>query len=322
MGSKMKLIAFEHVREQPPRRRRTGVLVSDRVLDLAPMSADSASHGRFDDLPSLMQSGSDGIAVLHRLVAGPAGQAWTSVADVRLLAPILPTTILCSGSNYHAHNREKAGSPDGGKNPEFFIKTADCVIGSGEQIPYDPEVTRKMDCETELAIVIGKAGRNIPVADALGHVFGYTIVNDVTARDRQVRRTAKGDVWYDLARGKVFDGSAPLGPCIVTADEIQDPQDLTIETRINGELRQAASTSDMIWSCAELIHNFSNQLTLRPGMVIITGSPAGTAWSNDPELGGQFTPQAGIVAATRYCQPGDVVESWISGIGILRNSVG
>ena len=178
-----------------------------------------------------------------------------------------------------------------------------------------------MDCETELAIVIGKPGRHIPVAQALDHVFGYTIVNDVTARDRQVRRTPSGDTWYELGRGKAFDTSAPLGPVIVTADEIGDPQNLKLQTRINGELRQSSTTARMIWNCAELVHFFSDNFTLRPGMVIITGTPAGTAWSQDRELGGSGKSPPGVVPAKDYCRAGDVVECELEKIGILRNIV-
>ncbi len=244
-----------------------------------------------------------------------------ALAAVRLLAPMVPTTILCAGSNYHAHNREKASAPLSGKEPEFFIKTADCVIGPDDEIPYDPVLTRKLDCETELAIVIGKPGRHIPVERALDHVFGYSIDNDVTARDRQVRRKPDGTVFYELGRGKVFDGSAPFGPCITTSDEIGDPQQLRLRTRINGELRQSGHTSDMIWRCAELVHFFSVNLTLRPGMVLITGTPAGTAWSVDEELGGRWNPPEDgepLVKARGYNQPGDLIESEIEGIGTLR----
>jgi 2-keto-4-pentenoate hydratase/2-oxohepta-3-ene-1,7-dioic acid hydratase in catechol pathway len=157
------------------------------------------------------------------------------------------------------------------------LKTADSVVGPEDPIVYDETLTRKLDCETELAIVIGRSGRHIPKDQALKHVFGYTIVNDVTARDRQVRRS--GDfTWYELGRGKAFDSSAPLGPCIVTADEIPDPQRLDIRTRINGELRQLSNTRNMIWTCADLIHFFSTNFTLKPGMVIITGTPADPAY--------------------------------------------
>ncbi len=229
--------------------------------------------------------------------------------------------MLCAGSNYHAHNAEKLNTPLSGKEPEFFLKTSDCVIGPGEGIICDGALTQKLDAETELAVVIGKPGRHIPVSQALDHVFGYTVANDVTARDRQVRGTPEGFIWYELGRGKAFDSSLPLGPVIATAGEITDPQALTLRTRINGELRQQSNTADMIWTCAELIHFFSINFTLKPGMVILTGTPAGTAWSSDKELGGNWSPAEGLVAASRYCLPGDEVESEIAEIGILRNPV-
>ena len=243
------------------------------------------------------------------------------LSSVKILAPMLPSTILCSGSNYLSHNAEKANADISGKEPEFFVKTADCVVGPDEPIIYDPVLTKKLDGEVELAIVIGKSGRHIPVNKALEHVFGYTIVNDVTARDRQVRRRPDGSYWYELGRGKVFDTGEPLGPCIVTSDEVGDPQNLMVKSRVNGELRQISSTSQMIWSCAQLIHEFSVNLTLRPGMVIITGTPSGTAWSTDVELGGKWSGVDGMVPAKGYLQPGDVIECEIEGIGNLVNPI-
>jgi len=138
------------------------------------------------------------------------------------------------------------------------------------------------------------------------HVFGYTIVNDVTARDRQVRPHAgRHELGTSSGSGQgVRLWARPLGPCIVTADEIADPQKLKVMSRVNGELRQSSSTANMIWSCAELIHFFSRNFTLKPGMVIITGTPAGTAWSADKELGGKGIHQPGLVAATRLLPAG------------------
>ena len=255
------------------------------------------------------------------ILANPPKAAVLVLNDVTLVAPHRPATILCSGSNYKDHNAEKANTPISGKEPEFFIKTADCVVGPDEPIAFDERFSKKIDCEVELAIVIGKAGRFIDASRALDHVFGYTIVNDVTARDRQVRRTPEGMTWYELGSGKAFDSGAPLGPCIVTADEIADPQKLKVMSRVNGDLRQSSSTANMIWTCAELIHFFSRNFTLKPGMVIITGTPAGTAWSGDKELGGKGVHQPGLVPATRYCLPGDVIECEVEGIGVLRNPV-
>jgi 2-keto-4-pentenoate hydratase/2-oxohepta-3-ene-1,7-dioic acid hydratase in catechol pathway len=299
-----------------------GVLAGDQIID----ASECARQHRIDEamassLVSLIGAHVAGNIDLQALFRDPPRGAVRDAASVVLRAPLRPSTILCAGSNYRAHNREKANTPLSGKEPEFFVKTADCVIGPHDGIVLDRKLTQKLDCETELAIVIGRPGRHIPVERALDHVFGYTIVNDVTARDRQVRTAANGTVWYELGRGKAFDTSAPLGPAVVTADEIADPQALQISMRINGELRQNSSTSDMIWSCAELIHFFSTNFTLKPGMVIITGSPAGTAWSTDLELGGNWTAAPGLVPASRYCLPGDLIECEVEGIGILKNHI-
>ena len=297
--------------------RRLGLLQSEHVIDLD----GSQPNAVFRSMETLIAAGDDGPAVVHALLNKTAQLRRVALQDLILAAPLQPSTVLCAGSNYRAHNAEKANAPLSGKEPEFFLKTSDCVIGPNDGIIYDPILTQKLDCETELAIVIGRPGRHISVENALSHVFGYTVANDVTARDRQVRRTPDGTVFYELGRGKAFDSSLPLGPVITSRSAIPDPQRLELRTRINGELRQSANTADMIWTCAELIHNFSINFTLKPGMVILTGTPAGTAWSVDAELGGQWQATEGLVAATRYCLPGDIIESDIEQIGILRNPV-
>src|SRR5215203_2184420 len=309
----MKLVTYLRGGEE-----RLGLLAGDAVIDPLQVGGERAI---FASALSFIRSGAAGINAARSILANPSKAAGTPLNDVTFAAPHRPSTILCSGSNYKDHNAEKANTPISGKEPEFFVKTADCVVGPDEPIAFDERFSKKIDCEVELAIVIGKAGRFIESARALEHVFGYTIVNDVTARDRQVRRTPEGMTWYELGSGKAFDSGAPLGPCIVTADEIADPQALKVMSRVNGELRQSSNTSQMIWSCAELIHFFSRNFTLRPGMVIITGTPAGTAWSADKELGGKGIHQPGLVPASRYCLPGDVVECEVEGIGILRNPV-
>lgn len=272
------------------------------------------------DTIAFMREQDRALALARESLAAPEAQP-IDVAGLRLAAPILPTTILCSGSNYRDHNAEKANTEISGSEPEFFIKTSDCVIGPNEEVRHNENLTKKLDGETELAVVIGKAGRNIPVENALDHVFGYTIINDLTARDLQVRFRPDGSVWYEVGRGKVFDCSAPLGPCIVTSDEIGDPQNLAIKTRVNGDLRQSSNTSNMIFSVAQLVHFFSLSVTLKPGIVLITGTPAGTAWSCDASLGGKWTGANGIVPATGYLSDGDVFEAEIEKIGVLRNTI-
>ncbi|MBI5617231.1 MAG: fumarylacetoacetate hydrolase family protein [Gammaproteobacteria bacterium] len=314
----MKIVSFEAEGEV-----RFGLLEGETIIDAqaASAGADGATRRLFADAIAFIRGGESALGLARDLLHGAPAAVRRPLAGTKLRAPIMPTTIVCSGSNYRAHVKEKENTPISGKEPEFFIKTSDCVVGPGDAIIHDETLTKKLDCETELAIVIGKPGRHIPRDRALEHVFGYTIVNDVTARDRQVRRSPQGFTWYELGRGKCFDTSAPLGPCIVTRDEIPDPQALLLETRINGELRQSSSTGEMIWTCADLVAFFSVNFTLRPGMVIITGTPAGTAWSTDKELGGKWEPAPGLIAATRYCLPGDEIESSIERIGVLRNRV-
>jgi 2-keto-4-pentenoate hydratase/2-oxohepta-3-ene-1,7-dioic acid hydratase in catechol pathway len=312
----MKVISFLDSGE-----RRLGFIAGDEVVDAAAAAPDAPSRAYFADTQAFIRAGEAGRRAAEQAIKQAPRQARHPLGGVRVLAPLLPSTILCSGSNYTEHNAEKANTPISGKEPEFFVMTADNVVGPEDPIIYDPSYTKKLDAETELAIVIGKEGRHIARENALDHVFGYTIVNDVTARDLQVRKSPEGSVWYEVGRGKAFDSSAPLGPVIVTADEIRDPQRLALRTRINGELRQSSNTANMIFSCAELIHFFSIGITLRPGMVIITGTPGGTAWSNDPELGGKWQAFPGLVRAERYCMPGDVIECEVEGIGVLRNTV-
>jgi 2-keto-4-pentenoate hydratase/2-oxohepta-3-ene-1,7-dioic acid hydratase in catechol pathway len=192
----MKIVSFWRDQEV-----RLGILVGETILDVA-SAASAQGHGQapyFRDTLSFIRGGEAAIVAAEQLIKQRPVQALVQRDCVKLAPPILPSTILCAGSNYREHNDEKAGSPTSGKEPEFFLKTADCVVGPEEPIVYDEKLTRKLDCETELAIVIGTPGRHIPKDRALKHVFGYTIVNDVTARDRQVRRL--GDfTWYELGR--------------------------------------------------------------------------------------------------------------------------
>lgn len=318
----MKIVTFSRDGKE-----RLGFIVEDRIVDpSAVLAPDAPELAHLVDLRALIEAGAAGRALADRLISTTPLDACLPLATTSLAPPLMPSTILCTGSNYAEHNREKANTPISGKEPEFFIKTADCVIGPECDIPYDERLSRKLDAETELAIVIGKPGRHIPVAKAHDHIYGFTIMNDVTARERQVRRNDQGFTWYELGRSKAFDGSAPLGPCVVTTDEIGDPQSLVLRTRVNGELRQSSSTASMIWSCAEIIHFFSTNFTLRPGMVISTGTPAGTAWSTDRELGGTWIGGVGhdgepLAPAAGYLAPGDRIESEVEGIGILRNRV-
>ena len=309
----MKLVTFISGGEE-----RLGLLKGDVIVD--PMAA-SGDPRLFGSALAFIKGGDRARKAADAMLANPPKNATLALKSVTLAAPIRPSTILCSGSNYKDHNAEKANTPISGKEPEFFVKTADCVVGPEEPIAFDERFSKKIDCEAELAVIIGKPGRFIDAANALDHVFGYTIVNDMTARDRQVRKRPDGSYWYELGRGKFFDGGAPMGPCITTADDIPDPQNIMVKSWVNGDLRQISSTSQMIWTVAQLVHFFSINVTLKPGMVIITGTPSGTAWSCDAELGGKWHGTDGMVPATGYLKDGDEIICEIEGIGRLANPV-
>ena len=299
---------------------RLGAIDGDDVVDLldaAPVGTDAKLLASFSDMTRLIESGEAGIEAVRAAVA--SGHARTKLAGVRLAAPIEPALILCSGENYWDHREEKPEVTR--KDPEFFLKTSLGVIGPDDEIVRDERVTKKLDYETELLIIIGKAGRHIAAANALDHVYGYSIMNDVTARDRQVTLRPDGSSVYNLGPGKNFDTCAPIGPAIVTRDEIADPQKLELSTLVNGEPRQSNSTAKMIWTCAQLVEFFSTFVTLRPGVVISTGTPGGTAWGTDPELGGKKPMRKDVMAAKGYLQAGDEVVCSIEGLGELRNKV-
>ena len=299
---------------------RLGAIDGDEVVDLldaAPVGTDARLLAAMSDMTRLVEAGDAGLAAVRAAVTSRLARI--PLRQAKLKAAIEPTLILCSGENYWDHRDEKPEVTR--KDPEFFLKTSLGVIGPDDDIVRDERVTTKLDYETELLIVIGKPGRHIAAADALDHIYAYSIMNDVTARDRQVTIRPDGSSVYNLGPGKNFDTCAPIGPCLVTRDEIADPQNLQLRTLINGEARQSNTTAKMIWTCAQLVEFFSTFVTLRPGVVISTGTPGGTAWGTDPELGGKKPMRKDVVAPTGYLQPGDEVICEIEGIGALRNKV-
>jgi 2-keto-4-pentenoate hydratase/2-oxohepta-3-ene-1,7-dioic acid hydratase in catechol pathway len=221
-------------------------------------------------------------------------------AEGKLLAPLEPRAILCIGLNYKRHAEEtKTPLP---QHPVLFMKSPGAVQNPGDPI-FLPRKLRsdKVDYECELAVVIGRAAKNVAREAALSHVLGYTCANDVSARDWQ--KDGGGGQW---CRGKTFDTFCPLGPVLVTPDEIPNPNALRIATRVNGETLQDWSTDDMIFDVPAIIEFLSASTTLLPGTVIITGTPHGVGMARDPQ---------------RWLQPGDVAEVEIEKIGVLRNPV-
>ncbi len=321
----MKVVRFS---EKTGETIRVGLLDEDHVIDVR---AVAESGGRLSpediaalaDVVPLMDAGEHGRRLLSRaLDAGKKPGAWRRpVADVRLRAPLAPRLILASGGNYMDHREEKDEAPLAGREPEFFFKTPMSVIGPDDPIERDPRVTTKLDYEVELAVVIGKKGRHIPKDRAVEHIFGYTILNDVTARERQVRFRPDGSHFYEAGSSKNFDTSTPMGPYIATTDEIANPQSLWLRTKVNDELRQNNTTANMIFKCSELVSFFSTFLTLYPGYVIATGTPGGTAWASDKELGGRPYQRNDVVRARGYMQVGDRVCCEIENLGTLSNPV-
>jgi 2-keto-4-pentenoate hydratase/2-oxohepta-3-ene-1,7-dioic acid hydratase in catechol pathway len=320
----MRLVTFEH-----GSRRALGGVDGDAVVDL--QAAYAAHLAEVEGDPNAAEIAAARIpGAMTAFIAGlePSWQAADQalargtpsypLADVRLLAPLVPPIILNSGQNYWDHRDEKP--PVDQHDPEFFLKAPLGVIGPDDPVILDPVVTQKLDYEVELGVVIGTPGRHIPREHALEHVFGYTVTNDVTARDRQAVPHPEGGFEYRLGPGKNFDTCAPIGPWIVTRDEIADPQALGLRTYVNGELRQSNSTAKMIWDVATLVSFFSDFYTLQPGVLIETGTPGGTAWATDPEIGGKPYERDDVKRAG-YLQPGDVVTVEIDGIGSLTNPI-
>ena len=223
-----------------------------------------------------------------------------------LIAPIpsLIGNVMCLGKNYAAHAEETAGKGSSSsvetEYPLVFTKGTNTINGPYGKIPYNPSVSSQIDWEVELAVIIGRECINVDADKALMNVFGYTVLNDISARDIQYRHK-------QFYLGKSLDGSCPMGPWIVTSDEIDDPQCLGIKCWVNGEIMQESNTSDQIYSVAETISIFSKGHTLFPGDVIATGTPAGVGFVRKPP---------------RFLVPGDVLESEVEGIGRMRNIVG
>jgi 2-keto-4-pentenoate hydratase/2-oxohepta-3-ene-1,7-dioic acid hydratase in catechol pathway len=269
---------------------RPGLIVGDEVVDLA----DPATG-----LPATMRELlALGPAALERVRAAPAGGATRrALADVRRHAPVPdPPAILAIGMNYRAHVAEMGREP-----PEWqywFNKQRTAIAGPGDPIVL-PAVSEMVDYEGELAVVIGRRCQNVPAARAFEAVAGFTVINDVSARDWQWRSPT-------FTVGKSFDTHAPCGPELVTTDELGDPGNLSIRTWVNGELRQDSTTADLIFGCAEMIEYLTTAFPLEPGTVIATGTPAG--------VGAGFQPP-------RFLADGDTVRIEIEGIGALENPV-
>ena len=298
----MRLLSYE--RGGDP---RLGLLIEQRVLDLADASAELAGAELPSEMLSFIAAGEPALAraleVAEALSSDRTALTRLSLplSEVHLLAPVPRPrrNIVCVGLNYAEHASESRITSGLPEHPVYFSKPPTTVIGPEAAIPWHGHVSTRIDWEVELAVVIGRAGKDLSEDRALQHVLGYTVGNDITARDLQ----AQHQQWY---KGKGLDGFCPLGPWIVTADELGDPQTLRLQLRVNGEVKQDASTSDMIFGVARLISVLSQGMTLEPGDVLMTGTPSGVGFARKPP---------------EYLRPGDVVEAEIDRIGLLRNPV-
>ena len=284
---------------------RLGVQINDSVVDLAALAALSGASVPVD-LLSLIRAGRPALRLIEELIT-KAGGRWAAgiaydLSAVTLRAPLRPGKVIGIGLNYVEHVEESSRSLDTAKElpdrPVLFGKPATAVTGPGAPILHNADLTSQLDWECELAVVIGRPAFRVSERDAWDHVFGYSIMNDISARDQ--RRSGQ---WF-FSKGQ--DSYAPFGPAVVTADEIPDPQNLDLSLRVNGEIKQKSNTRHMLFAIPRLIADISSGMTLEPGDVISTGSPSGVGAGMNP-------PQ--------FLQPGDLVEATVEGIGTLANPV-
>jgi 2-keto-4-pentenoate hydratase/2-oxohepta-3-ene-1,7-dioic acid hydratase in catechol pathway len=300
----MKLVSFGPARCEQP-----GVLIGDAEDgEIVPLSALLADLG--------LPPGAGMNAVLGLMpylrpmieeLLADSGAPRVAVSQTRLGPPVpAPPAVIVIGGNFYSHVLEMSGMNGGvpPKEPIIVPKPTTNVIGPHDPV-VKPAVTAELDYEAEMGVVIGKGGRNIGRADALGHVGGYLNIQDMTARDLIL---PPGEPWMhiQMGRAKGFDGSSPCGPWLLTADEVADPQDLDLRMWVNGELRQEGSTSDMVVDVAGVVESVSAVFRLRPGDILITGTPAGVGAKMDPP---------------RFLEPGDRISMAITGLGRTDNPI-
>jgi 2-keto-4-pentenoate hydratase/2-oxohepta-3-ene-1,7-dioic acid hydratase in catechol pathway len=305
---------------------RAGIVIGERVFDAAKLTGRAADATVLGILQDWAAAGDRLIGAANAAAAdstadpaAPAGPAATAtggqpLAATRLMAPVLwPSAVYCAGVNYADHAAEMARTnnrppePDPhslGLKPWHFLKAGRSTLAGPDDTVLISGLSKTMDWEIELAAVIGRAAKNVPLETALDHVAGYTIANDLSARDmgRRPHVADASPFKYDWVAHKNFDGSCPLGPWIVPAADIPDPQQLGLKLWVNGVIKQDSNTSQMIFTLAEQIAHLSSRITLQPGDVILTGTPAGVG-----------------AARPEFLKPGDEVRLWIEHIGTLTN---
>jgi 2-keto-4-pentenoate hydratase/2-oxohepta-3-ene-1,7-dioic acid hydratase in catechol pathway len=295
---------------------RIGIVQDNEIIDvdLAARALNIIPH---DQMLDLLDHYGQGMRELNAILDKAGGRPFSEVktfteigavhnlSDIQLAAPIPRPrkNIMCLGWNYADHAQETAlirgQESKAPEYPVFFTKAPTTVNSPYGNIIIDPQVSEEIDWEVELAVIIGNGGKNISEEDALSHIFGYTVLNDVSARDLQSRHK-------QFFKGKSIDGYCPMGPWIVTADEIKDPQDLAVRLRVNGIIKQEGNTSMMIFPIRTILANLSLGMTLEPGDIIATGTPSGVGFARNPP---------------EFLKAGDVMQTEVEGIGTLRNVV-
>jgi len=299
----MKLVTFQMLGTHE---LRTGIWLSKyEVIDVAAEAAAHQSPLNLTTMLDIIDGGAATLALLAEISSAP--KTTPILLNSALLKAPIPRprkNVFCVGWNYLDHFSEGAASMQDSRElphwPVFFSKAPTAVTGPYDAIPFDANVSTQLDWEVELGVVLGKAGKNIAEADAMSHVFGYTVINDVTWRDIQRRHGGQWD------KGKSLDGTCPMGPCIVTADAL-DPADLRVECRVSNVVKQQSSTKHLFFKIPRLIHDLSLGQTLEPGDVISTGTPEGVGFARKPP---------------EWMRPGDLLETEIQGIGVMRNPIG
>ena len=261
---------------------------------------------QINSLQKLIERAEEYMPMAQQLMAESDAGLWQPLSEVKLRAPIpVPVrNIICLGWNYAEHAKESTAAKglhiqELPQHPIVFTKATTTVNGPFDEVIYDESVSKRLDWEVELGVVIGKPGRHIAQQDAFKHVFGYTVINDISARDLQKRH-------QQFFMGKSMDGTCPMGPWVVTPDEINDPQKLPLRCRVNGVVKQDGNTDQQIFPIAEVISTLSKVMTLLPGDIIATGTPSGVGFARTPP---------------EYLMPGDVVECEVEGVGRIKNPI-
>jgi 2-keto-4-pentenoate hydratase/2-oxohepta-3-ene-1,7-dioic acid hydratase in catechol pathway len=301
---------------QSGREPRAGILVGEQIYDAARLTGEAAWSSALGALQDWSRAHRAFTAAAKRVASGKSKAKGLPLKRAKLLAPVLyPGNIYCAGANYTDHMAEMARAQgkepgptmkDLGEKPWHFVKTSrSSVVGPSARVKL-PAYSQKVDWEVELAAVIGKTAKDVPVEKALGCVAGYTIADDLSARDamRREKNPPTSPFHYDWVSQKCFDGSCPTGPWIVPAADLKNPHDLGIKLWVNGELMQDSRTSKLIFDTAEQIAMLSSRVTLHPGDLVLTGTPAGVGMGRG-----------------RFLKPGDTVRLWIESIGEMSHSM-